>query len=75
MNQALIVNETNANTAYANPSIKYQDADTSMGRWRSQLFPFTSRGMVVCDGDGDGKNELFMLTDSSLLAFQVTAGQ
>lgn len=75
MNQALIVNETNANTAYANPSIKYQDADTSMGRWRSQLFPFTSRGMVVCDGDGDGKNEVFMLTDSSLLAFQVTAGQ
>jgi TolB-like protein len=75
MNEALIVNETQADTAYANPSLKYQDADTSMGRWRSQTLPFASRGMVVCDGDGDGQNEVFIMTDSSLIAYRVTNGE
>lgn len=75
MNEALIVNETQAGTAYANPSLKYQDADTSMGRWRSQTLPFSSRGMVVCDGDGDGKNEVFLMTDSSLIAYRLTNGE
>ena len=75
MNEALIVNETKAGTAYANPSLKYEDADTSMGRWRSQTLPFASRGMVVCDGDGDGKNEVFLMTDSTLIAYRVTNGE
>lgn len=75
MSEGLIVNETQEGTAYANPSIKYQDADTSMGRWRSQSFSFPSRGMVVCDGDGDGKNEVFLMTEKSLLAFRVSSGQ
>jgi TolB-like protein len=75
MSPGLIVNETQAGTAYANPSLKYQDSDTSMGRWRSQTFPFASRGMVVCDGDGDGKNEIFIMTDARLFAFQVVDGQ
>lgn len=75
MNPAIIVNETHAGTAYANPSIKYEDVDASMGRWRSQSFPFTSRGMVVCDGDGDGKNEVFLMTESSLLAYRMEKGQ
>lgn len=71
MNEAMIVNETEAGVAYANPSLKYQDADTSLGRWRSQTFPFASRGMVVCDADGDGQNEVFLLTENSLIAFRV----
>jgi TolB-like protein len=75
MNEALIVNETQAGTAYANPSLKYEDADTSMGRWRSQTLPFASRGMVVCDGDGDGQNEIFVMTDSSLIAYRVMNGE
>ena len=75
MNEALIVNETKAGTAYANPSLKYEDADTSMGRWRSQTLPFASRGMVVCDGDGDGKNEVFLMTSSSIIAYKVAEGQ
>lgn len=75
MNQGLIVNETQTGTAYANPSLKYENADTSMGRWRSQTLPFASRGMVVCDGDGDGKNEVFLMTDRSLIAYQITEGQ
>lgn len=75
MNEALIVNETQGGTAYANPSLKYEDADTSMGRWRSQTLPFASRGMVVCDGDGDGKNEVFIMTDSTLIAYRVTNGE
>lgn len=75
MSPGLIVNETQADTAYANPSLKYQDSDTSMGRWRSQTFSFASRGMVVCDGNGDGKNEIFIMTDARLYAFQVVEGQ
>lgn len=71
MNQGLIVNESQAGAIYANPSIKYEDTDASMGRWRSQSLPFASRGMVVCDGDGDGKNEVFLMTASHLLAFRV----
>lgn len=75
MNQGLIVNETQSGTAYANPSLKYQEADTSMGRWRSQTLPFASRGMVVCDGDGDGKNEVFLMTDTALIAYKVSEGE
>ena len=75
MNESLIVNETQSGTAYANPSLKYQDSDTSMGRWRSQTLSFASRGMVVCDGDGDGKNEVFLMTDGSLIAYRVTNGE
>jgi TolB-like protein len=75
MSQGLIVNETQTGTAYANPSLKYQDSDTSMGRWRSQTLSFASRGMAVCDGDGDGKNEVFLLTATSLVAFRVEDGQ
>ncbi|NLY41647.1 MAG: VCBS repeat-containing protein [Desulfovibrionales bacterium] len=71
ISQGIIVNETQANTAYANPSLKYEDADSTMGRWRSPSFPFTSRGMVVCDGDGDGKNEIFIMTESAVIVFQV----
>lgn len=75
MNQGMVVNETQANTAYANPSLKYADVDATMGRWRSQTFPFASRGMVVCDGDGDGRNEVFVLSDSELYAYHVNQGR
>jgi hypothetical protein len=46
-----------------------------MGRWRSQTLPFASRGMVVCDGDGDGQNEIFVMTDSSLIAYRMMNGE
>jgi TolB-like protein len=75
MNQSLIVNEAQADTVYANPALKYQESDTSMGRWRSQSLPFASRGMVVCDGDGDGKNEVFVMSSDTLLAYRVSEGQ
>jgi len=75
MNPGLIVNETQSNVAYANPSIKYQDTDNSMGRWRSQAFPFVARGMVVCDADGDGKNEIFLMTPKELQAYSIQNGQ
>ena len=75
MNEAMIVNETHAGTAYANPSLKYEEADSSLGRWRSQTFPFASRGMVVCDGDGDGQNEVFLLTDNSVIAYRMVDRQ
>lgn len=75
LNEALIVNETQADAVYSNPSLKYQDDDSTAGRWRSQTLPFASRSMVVCDGNGDGKNEIFLLNDSELFAYVVTGGQ
>lgn len=74
-NPAIIVNESQAGAVYANPSLKYQDADATQGRWRSQSLPFASRGMVVADGDGDGRNEVFLVTDDKLLAYRVEAGE
>jgi TolB-like protein len=52
MNQGLIVNETKSGTAYANPSLKYQDADTSMGRWRSQTCPSPRAGWWCATATG-----------------------
>jgi len=74
-NPAIIVNESHAQAVYANPALKYQDADTSQGRWRSQSLPFASRGMVVADGEGDGRNEVFLVTEDKLLAYRVENGE
>lgn len=75
MNTGLIVNESQSGVVYANPSLKYEEGDASMGRWRSQSYPFASRGMVVCDGDGDGSNEVFLLSESTLFAFRTVNRQ
>jgi TolB-like protein len=73
-NPSIIVNESQPGV-YANPSLKYQNADTTQGRWRSQALPFASRGMVVADADGDGASEVFIVTDGALLAYRVTSGE
>lgn len=73
-NPSIIVNEAQPG-AYANPSLKYQNADTTQGRWRSQALPFASRGMVVADADGDGRSEVFVVTEDKLLAYRVTNGE
>jgi hypothetical protein len=38
------------------------------GRWRSRRLSFESRGLRVGDGDGDGSNEIFILTKNTVYA-------
>ncbi|TVQ99420.1 MAG: VCBS repeat-containing protein [Desulfovibrionales bacterium] len=69
----LIVNEHGLGGApyYLNPEILYAGSADAPGRWRSQALPFSSLGMVVGDADGNGSNEIFILTDNKVLAFHV----
>ncbi|WP_158269788.1 FG-GAP-like repeat-containing protein [Desulfonatronum sp. SC1] len=56
---------------HLNPEILYTGSADAPGRWRSQALPFPSLGMVVGDANGDGKNEIFILTDNKILAYHV----
>ncbi len=56
---------------HLNPEILYTGSADAPGRWRSQALPFASLGMVVGDANGDGTNEIFLLTDNKILAYHV----
>ncbi len=53
-----------------NPQFRYEGGTESVGRWRSQTLRFFSTSMVVGDGNGDGKNEVFFLTKTGLAAYR-----
>ncbi|WP_028573045.1 FG-GAP repeat domain-containing protein [Desulfonatronum lacustre] len=69
----LIYNEygPERNPYHLNPEILYAGSADAPGRWRSQALPFASLGMAVGDADGNGKNEIFLLTDNKVLAYHV----
>ncbi len=76
MNPDLVVNETSPKEVYLNPQFRY--AGSSAGddsRLRSQMLPFSSVGMEVVDADGDGKTEIFILTDHVLYAYRFAPGK
>lgn len=76
MNPDLVVNETTSKEVYLNPQFRYASSSTEDdARLRSQSMPFTSVGMEICDADGDGKNEIFILTDSQLHAYHFGSGK
>lgn len=56
---------------HLNPEILYAGGADSPGRWRSQALPFASLGMAVGDVDGNGKNEIFLLTDNKVMAYHI----
>lgn len=58
-----------------NPQFRYEGGSDTTGRWRSQTLRFFSTSMVVQDGDGDGKNEVFILQKSGLSAFRFEEGK
>lgn len=67
----IIVNETGQNQAYLNPQFRYQGAGTSDGsRLRSQRIPEAMVDMAVADFNGDGQNEVAILTDHKLMMYK-----
>lgn len=76
MNPALVFNESRADQEYyLNPQFKYAGSPNSPGRWRSQSFRYIGLNMVVCDADGDEKNEVFILEENKLHAYRLQESQ
>jgi len=61
--------------AALNPQFRYEGGTESTGRWRSQTLPYYSFGMYVADGDADGRNEVFILQESSISAYRFKEGK
>ena len=62
-------------TATLNPQFRYEGGTESTGRWRSQTLPYSSYGMYIADGDGDGRNEIFILQESAISAYRFKEGK
>lgn len=75
MNPELVHNETTPKEVYMNPAFRYSGTSGDDTRLRSQNLPFASVGMEICDADGDGKNEVFLLSDHKLRAFHYDNGR
>ncbi|EGB16050.1 hypothetical protein DND132_2847 [Pseudodesulfovibrio mercurii] len=58
-----------------NPQFRYEGGTETTGRWRSQTLPFYSFGMFIADGDGDGRNEIFILQESAISAYRIKEGK
>jgi len=58
-----------------NPQFRYEGGTENIGRWRSQTLRFSSYSMLVLDGDGDGKNEVFILQKKAISAFRFKQGK
>ena len=71
LNPNMIQNQQAQSSAtYLNPQIRYQGADGS--KMRSQHLPFKSVGMEIGDFDGDGKNEVAILTSNRVYVYRWT---
>ncbi len=71
MNPDIVVNQTGQQQVYLNPQFRYQGAGANDGsRMRSQTLPFVMVDMAVGDFDGDGKNEVAILSDHKLYVYR-----
>ena len=72
-NSAFMVNETHGSVStsgtYLNPSLRYQGDQDSVSQVRSQMLNFECLGAEVADINGDGKNEVLMLSPYYLYAY------
>ncbi|WP_297670848.1 VCBS repeat-containing protein [uncultured Desulfovibrio sp.] len=63
----IITNETGQQQVYLNPQFRYQGAGANDGsRLRTQRLKYTMVDMAVGDFNGDGKNEIAILSDHNL---------
>ncbi|MDR2055070.1 MAG: VCBS repeat-containing protein [Desulfovibrio sp.] len=70
MNSDIVVNETGQQQVYLNPQFRYQGAGTGDGsRMRTQRIKDKMVDMAVGDFNGDGKNEIAVLTDHKLAVY------
>ncbi len=54
-----------------NPRFRYSETGKQRGRWRSQTLPYSGLGMIVCDADNDGQNEVFILDERKIMAYRI----
>lgn len=73
MNPGLVRNETGGGEVYINPQFRYAGSNADESRLRSQTLPYASAGMEVCDADGDGKKEVFLVAEKRLYAYRFNA--
>ncbi len=66
-NSDIVTNETGQQQVYLNPQFRYQGAGAEDGsRLRTQRLPYNMVDMAVGDFNGDGKNEIAILSDHDL---------
>lgn len=71
-NSAFMMNETHGKAisgSYLNPSLRYQGTEDALSQIRSQMLKFECLGSEVADIDGDGKNEVLMLSPHELYVY------
>jgi hypothetical protein len=72
MNPNLVFNQSRSGQqAVLNPQFRYESTNQDQsGRWRSQSLPHECRGMLVVDADNDGTNEIFIMDEHTIHAYQ-----
>ncbi len=73
MNPGFVHNETTQRQVYLNPQFRYQGSDGT--RLRSQTLPYAATGMAVADFNGDGKNEVAVLSEKRLYVYRWDEGR
>jgi hypothetical protein len=74
-NQFLMANDDQYKPDTLNPQFRYEGGSETEGRWRSQTLRFFSTSMVVADGTGDGRNEVFILHKTGISAYRYEDGK
>jgi hypothetical protein len=73
-NAAFMMNETHGSVStsgtYLNPSLRYQGSADAVSQLRSQMLKYECFGFDVADVDGDGKNEVLMLSEDDLYLYR-----
>ncbi|MBQ5728026.1 MAG: VCBS repeat-containing protein, partial [Mailhella sp.] len=73
-NSAFMMNETHGSVStggtYLNPSLRYQGSADAVSQLRSQMLKYESFGFDVTDVDGDGKNEVLMLSEDDIYLYR-----